>query len=473
MASPDSLTETMSFLSSHHSDDFSLMDSESYPDRAPSPSWSSPSSSPASSPISSASVPLPAESESESVSSVTPESSVSYEETRHLRPPASPALSSASSVTARPIPAPDVLRIREMLQDVQEQVGTLWEGQSSTNRMLDDLTQRPAGTDIDTQNRLYRIEEIVHRILEQLSQPPPMPIPEPAPAPPTPVAAPPEPTPVPTPGPAPSVHRDDVSESYATSSSGTSHTGISSTLRRLQDAFRTGFADDHPQLHMPRPVPAGQTFSELLAQTLATDAPPLRSPIQPPPPLVTLQFTPGARGSRARSASPTFETTLPERARSVPLTQPVIFSETRPRPQRIPRQTPHRQHAASPSIAESTPYMPPVMPIPVPGPRMTTPGPTSTVTPVPPPPDNGEDIDMEREVRNLRSQRRPDQPDGIYRPGGPTPPAQVNGLVAPLVFNFIDVSDRSNPALHLLLPTWVVAMMAEVHKRGIHNQPQW
>ena len=49
--SPDSLSKTMSFLSSHHSDDLSLMESEFYPmpmDMAP--SLSGPTSSPISSP---------------------------------------------------------------------------------------------------------------------------------------------------------------------------------------------------------------------------------------------------------------------------------------------------------------------------------------------------------------------------------------------------------------------------------------
>lgn len=393
LASPDTLTETMSFLSSHHSDDFSLMESETYPDRAPSPSWSSPSSSPASSPVSSVSVPLPQE--STSVSSVSPESSVSYEDTRYLRPPASPTPSSTSSATARPIPPPDVLRLRELLQDVQHQVSALGAEQNSTNHMLDDLIHRPTGTDMDTQNRLYRIEEIVQRILDQLAQPAPAP------------------APIPTPGPAPSIQRDDMSESYTSSSH------VSSAIARLQEAFRTGFGDEPPPLHMPRPMPAGPTFSELLAQTLATEALPPRSPIQPPPALVTLQFRPGARAARPRSASPTFETTLPDRAQTVPITRPVVFSESRSRPQRVPHR--RRQAAAPSSIAESTPYIPPVVPIPAPGTRVRTPGPGTA----PPPPDNGDDIDMEREVRNLRSQRRPDQSDGVYRPGGPTPPPRV------------------------------------------------
>ena len=49
LLSPDSLSETMSFLSSHHSDDFSLMEDEPYPYHPPSPSMSPPSSSPESS----------------------------------------------------------------------------------------------------------------------------------------------------------------------------------------------------------------------------------------------------------------------------------------------------------------------------------------------------------------------------------------------------------------------------------------
>lgn len=49
LLSPDSLSETMSFLSSHHSDDFSLMEEEPYPYHPSPPSLSPPSSLPESS----------------------------------------------------------------------------------------------------------------------------------------------------------------------------------------------------------------------------------------------------------------------------------------------------------------------------------------------------------------------------------------------------------------------------------------
>lgn len=53
LLSPETLSDTMSFLSSHYSDDFSLMEPEPYPYHPPSPSMSPPSSSSESSSLSS------------------------------------------------------------------------------------------------------------------------------------------------------------------------------------------------------------------------------------------------------------------------------------------------------------------------------------------------------------------------------------------------------------------------------------
>jgi hypothetical protein len=140
--SPGSISSGLSFLSSHHSDDYSLMESESYPPRSPPWDTVGPPSSASSGP-SLSSGPQPQR--------------------------ASPAHSMASDVTARPREGPSLTELRDLINSIRNQTDGLWHGQQATNRMLDDLRdRRPAQPDNSELNeKLDRMEDLLNTVLEQ------------------------------------------------------------------------------------------------------------------------------------------------------------------------------------------------------------------------------------------------------------------------------------------------------------------
>lgn len=179
----ETLSDSQSFLSSHHSDDMSLLEYEDYPMRAASPSWpsSSSSSSPMSSPSSSSiSLREPITGE---VSDVTAESSLVVTPEQTPRVAASPSPSSVSSGTARPIPPVNFSHLRELLDRLGYQISTLEDGQTHTHQVLEDLRSRPTVVqDTETCEKLRRIEEMLQRLLtQQISQPPVISMPTPVP----------------------------------------------------------------------------------------------------------------------------------------------------------------------------------------------------------------------------------------------------------------------------------------------------
>lgn len=260
--SPSSFTESGSFLSSHHSDDYSLVESESYPaPGSPESIWSSPS---------------------EDDSSTT--SSGPYmSRTSVSSPPSSPTPSSRSVSTARPPPPSDVTmrNLRDLLNDLRNQTGALWDGQVSTNHMLDDLRGRRAEDHTDLNNRVRNIENMLQQLLDQPLRHRPQ-------APPGPIES------------SISTSSDDMSD-------------IDSIRRRWDDLIRS-----RQQIHMPTPTRAGaldDQLADLLGAT-PTVAPPV---VQPPPVLVPFTYHPAPRASRPRSQSPTLD--IPIR----PYTAPVRF----------------------------------------------------------------------------------------------------------------------------------------------------
>jgi hypothetical protein len=294
--SPSSFTTSVSFLSSHHSDDYSLMESESYPPAGrSSPSWSSPSDEES---------PPSSESSEEPDESGTSVSSPPY-------PPGSPTPSTSSVATARPSPRspparpspPDTTlrNLRDLLDQLRDQTGALWDGQVSTNHMLDDLRGRRAEDQGDLNDRMRNIEDLLHQMLDQVTRQAP---------------------------------RPPLESIYSTSSEEMSD--VESLRRRWDDLTRRR----QQPIQMPIPVRPGPSLDDQLADLLGA-APPAAPPVvQPPPPLIPFNYQPAARASRPRSTSPTLD--IPIR----PYTTPVRF-EPQPGPVRRRRPQPRPPPSAA------------------------------------------------------------------------------------------------------------------------------
>lgn len=218
----------------------------------------------------------------------------------------------------------DLTPLQDLLRNIQNQLGALWEGQGSANRMLDDLSARAHEPATDLHDRLHGLENAVHQILNNL---PPRQMPQPAPA-------------VPT-----------IPVEEGTESSYESAGDIASVLNRLRDMAQRAVAEEPPYIRMPTAQRAGPTLDTMLLQALAPQYVP-SSPgvVQPPPPLISLQYRPRPGASRPRSVSPTFDfapipRSPPARIRTVPEPRIRRFQPT-------PRDG--RRAGRTPSLSEST-----------------------------------------------------------------------------------------------------------------------
>lgn len=265
--SPSSFVSSISFLSSHHSDDYSLMESESYPGTPSSPSWSSPSDE----------------------SSTTSGPYMSRTSSSPTIPPSSPTPTTSSILTARPSPPDNTLsNLRDLLNQLRDQTGALWDGQVSTNHMLDDLRNRRADDNAGLNDRLRNIEGLLQQVLDESTRQAPRPPQE---------------------------------SIYTTSSDAMSD--LDSIRRRWDDLTRSR----QQPIHMPIPVRTGPSLDDQLADLLGAPPPAAPSAVQPPPPLIPFTYHPAPRASRPRSMSPTLD--IPIR----PYTAPVRF-EPHPGPAR-------------------------------------------------------------------------------------------------------------------------------------------
>ncbi|OSD01052.1 hypothetical protein PYCCODRAFT_1436831 [Trametes coccinea BRFM310] len=395
LPSPDTLSESsVSFLSSHHSDDLSLMESESYPMAGPaSPSWpsSSPISSPESSPTSSPTSVPPTSATPSQLSDL----GLRLPQPRSLTPTppplsSSPSPSSLSSGTARPVPPVSLGDLRGALDNIRQQIADMLEGQNAANRRLEELQSRafqppPAVPDSlgEFADRLRGIEENLSRLLGRARAAPP-----------------------------------------PASEEGGSAVGpdISDLLQEILNAAR---GTEQPTIHAPEPRRPGRTFDEELMDIMMSGPAPAPQPVQGPPALTPLIYRPGPR-PRPRSASPTFEGNLPPRASTVPPLRPTAAPAGRREPRRPPHAPPRvqvppieeRRAAVPPSETGSQAGAPPVVPTPAPaGPGMR--------------PVSGPDIDFDERVRRLREQRRPGtggwyQTETDVPPRPPTAPAAMD-----------------------------------------------
>jgi hypothetical protein len=324
-SSPSSISETMSFLSSHHSDDYSLMESEEYPAYSPYPRAASPSiseSSFASSlessvesaesapvtitedlggirrlpspspetvsvpPQEPALPPLPEEApmtEPEPVIILDKDSSdistdVSSDITESLPTSgdflsrSSSPLSVASDVTARPREGPDD-HLRDLLEQLRDQTAALRDGQMDTNAALEDMRQRGNAPDlVHVVDKMNNMEGLLQDLLNQMRERGP-PIPP-----------------------------RDISEELTDSGSETS-----SAMDRLRQRWEELNQErrEPPTIYMPTPIRLGPSLEDQLADMIGTGLPPMSAAPQPPPALIPLVYRPVPRASRPRSASPT------------------------------------------------------------------------------------------------------------------------------------------------------------------------
>jgi hypothetical protein len=302
--SPSSWSSSISFLSSHHSDDLSLMETEPFIQQPSSPTPSTPiSSSPPSSSISSS----PSSSPSSRTLPLTPISQSPPSSGEYLSR-TSPTPSVVSSATVRPAAGIDreaLDRIREVLDAVKAQTDTLRDGQLSTNNLLDELYQRcPLPQDNrDLVERLQRLEDLINRLADAQRR---------------------------------AAALTSEGESLFDSGSDTS-----TAIRRLRERWER-MRRGTPPLIAPTPLRPRTSLDNMMAELLRPPQPPTAVQIQPPPAFVPLSFRPDARGPRPRSASPTLPTELPPlRPYTVPIAEPLAVRDLgRRRPSRIGRPPP-------------------------------------------------------------------------------------------------------------------------------------
>ncbi|KAG9313810.1 hypothetical protein JVU11DRAFT_6171 [Chiua virens] len=337
-----SAVSTMSFLSSHHSDDFSLLgaDEEEVEMLPSSPVWPSEPSSPLSEPTlslitTSESSPGPTLSLTSSSSSPTP-------------PPSSPTPSTDStdsSITARPVPVEGVsmTTIRDMLTQLREQTAALWDGQSSTNHMLDELRQsRPVPPDNrEVLGRLDHIETLIQEMSnirdttrEHTTQ------------------------------------RDERVETVRVSDRVREESVVdseddASLLSRWESMVESRRRGRIPS-HIPPPRQAGPSLDEQLMELLNIPPAPVPSDIRPPPQLIPFIHQPAPRPARSRSTSPVLRPGTVPASRYPPIWSPETLHPPlrplpRPRPSLVhPRRQPLRTERTEESLPHQTlPVVPP------------------------------------------------------------------------------------------------------------------
>ncbi|KAF9224785.1 hypothetical protein BS17DRAFT_731403 [Gyrodon lividus] len=339
-----------SFLSSHHSDDLLSADEEEFEMPPPSPAWPSEPSSPSSDVTpsiisSSESSPGPSLSLTSSSSSPTP-------------PPSSPTPSTESSGTARPVEGVTMTIIRDMLTQLREQTTGLWDGQVSTNHILDELRQsRPVPQDNEEiHERLRHIETLVETLIDRRRET----IEEVG------------------------THRRETRE--ARDESVTESDDPLDELESLRSRWDSLLRDrGRIPIHMPAPRPAGPSLDEQLVELLGAPPTHLPADIQSPPALTPFVYQPAPRPSRSRSASPILRR---ESAPPLPPEERIWSPETpherlQPRPtRRAPLLHPRAQRQAptEPPVQHETPR---VIPRPIPSPS-GAPRPPQTTADVPP-----------------------------------------------------------------------------------------
>ncbi|KAK1227533.1 hypothetical protein PQX77_009440 [Marasmius sp. AFHP31] len=331
-----SSASSISFLSSHHSEDWELYGTSRAD--SPVPTFISDGSSPSltsSSFTSTSSAPSPSTiSDSLQVpASVTP-----------TPPPISTSPSTISTVVPPSAPNPIPL-----LSEIREQVRALWDGQLSTNHLLDQLRERPTPAFDNTPllDRLNRVEGLLHQLAEQSRQPPPQPAPV--------IVD--RPVMMPQPPPPPTTDDRDAAETI-------SDLDIDELLRN--------WSSGRPALApMPRhQVPSGPTLAQQLDQILSQAERPTGPPVHHPEAVRSIRslsiIVPGEG-----TPSPPIDITisLPDRVYTAPppssymhIPHPATRRQ-QPAVQEEPEDQPHAQQPAAPPPVSRQQAPPPATPI--------------------------------------------------------------------------------------------------------------
>ncbi|KAL4072230.1 hypothetical protein J3A83DRAFT_2998081 [Scleroderma citrinum] len=241
-----------------------------------------------------------------------------------------------------------------MVAHLREQMNALWEGQSTTHQMLDELRQtRPMPQDnTEVLQRLQMIENLIQRVMERVES-------------------------VTERRTTAETIRERETRRPRVESVSESSTDAESLYRRWSDLLHR---PDQTRIHAPTPRHVGPSLDEQLLELLS--APPSQRPagVQGPPPLTPFMYQPSRRPARSRSASPDLgrSTTAP------PFPEPTAFypeilhdrpvRPTHPRPQYRPPPRPRPPHERS----EPPPVVPVVQP-----PSSRTPRPDHTMGDVP------------------------------------------------------------------------------------------
>jgi hypothetical protein len=377
LSSPSSLYSSISFLSSHHSDDETLarsMSTRSQPlsiistdsdstdlTGLESDSTATPPLPPAQLPVSPLPpVSLPSSSSSSAVPVLLPLSPSSSATEPLPETDSEMAESMSSSLTARPAPAIGVVHLRDMIDNIRSQLAALSDGQRLVQERLVQMREEREPPVLDdshyTQN-LMQIQNLLNSILDKLAAPTPKPPPK----------------------------KTETISSEPTISSITD-----SELRARWD--RAHLED------ILQPIPRRPTKFDDMTEDI----------IQELEPMPAALITPKVDGPPAFTPF----RTVPERAMSPPAVSP---------PPRPPRSAP----VDVPYISAASPFRRPPRPtriihFPEAGPpRVFSPEPTIAPTSRPPsrPPSHRIDrpIDFEQETRRLRHERGRGDEDGIFR----------------------------------------------------------
>ncbi|KAH0831167.1 hypothetical protein J3R83DRAFT_13743 [Lanmaoa asiatica] len=384
-----STSSSVSFLSSHHSDDFSLLGVDEVEVEIPprSPAWLSETSSPSSD--------LTPSIISSSESSPGPTLSLTSSSSSPTPPPSSPTPStesSDSSDTARPVEGITMTIIRDML-----------------TQMLDELRQSRSAPQDNTEllERLHHIETLIETVINtQRATGPRGALEE-----------------------TETIQVSDTTQRVTThrvdgsvTESEDSQADADSLLSRWRDMVRARERGRFP-IHMPAPRQAGLSLDEQLMELLNVPPAPVPSDIQPPPQLIPFIYQPAPRPSRSRSTSP-----VPRGDSAPPFRQQSIWSPiTLHRPLQHPPRTrpplsrPGRQTRAGEPASHETP---PVIPGSIP-PRSRPPRPEYVARDPPPP-----------QLEPLPERRPEVRPPGPFLPDSlydrsPTAPPNLGGVDPP------------------------------------------